>query len=95
MGGSPTDLGGSIVESAQIPGFSHTAWAVQPLTAAQNLGRRQLNRCSPVVYPKSSSLLPVISQRVPSNLPDPFGKSPSELPARSHYIVRTQPDAQA
>ncbi|RRT41789.1 hypothetical protein B296_00010667 [Ensete ventricosum] len=42
---------------------------------------------------KSSGLLPVISRRAPSELPDPFGESPSELLARSHYIVQTQPDA--
>ncbi|RWV93840.1 hypothetical protein GW17_00043672 [Ensete ventricosum] len=37
----------------------------------------------------------VISQRVPSELPDPFGESPSELPAKSHHIVRARHDAQA
>ncbi|RZS26469.1 hypothetical protein BHM03_00059815, partial [Ensete ventricosum] len=41
----------------------------------------------------SSGLLPVISRRAPSELPDPFGESPNELPTRSHYIVQTRPDA--
>ncbi|RZS12868.1 hypothetical protein BHM03_00044375 [Ensete ventricosum] len=39
--------------------------------------------------------LPVFFQRSPSELPDPFGKSPSELTVMSHYIIRTQLDAQA
>ncbi|RRT35756.1 hypothetical protein B296_00013549 [Ensete ventricosum] len=42
---------------------------------------------------KLSGLLSVISRRAPNELLDPFGDTPSELPARSHYIVQTQPDA--
>ncbi|RWW02661.1 hypothetical protein GW17_00034237 [Ensete ventricosum] len=42
---------------------------------------------------KSSGLLPVISLHVPGELPDPFDESPIELPARSHRIVQTRPDA--
>ncbi|RWV78429.1 hypothetical protein GW17_00060610 [Ensete ventricosum] len=37
--GPPTGLGGSTIESAQIPGygqFSYPAWVVQPLTATRN-----------------------------------------------------------
>ncbi|RWV96103.1 hypothetical protein BHE74_00031151 [Ensete ventricosum] len=37
---------------------------------------------------KSSGLFPVISRHAPSELSDPFGESPSELPVRSHYIVQ-------
>ncbi|RWW81386.1 hypothetical protein BHE74_00010235 [Ensete ventricosum] len=44
---------------------------------------------------KSSSLLPMISRHAPSELPDPFDKSSSKLPARSHCIVQTQPYAEA
>ncbi|RZS07093.1 hypothetical protein BHM03_00037847 [Ensete ventricosum] len=39
---------------------------------------------------KSFDLLPVISRRAPSELPDPFDESPSELSTRSHCIVQTR-----
>ncbi|RWV92872.1 hypothetical protein GW17_00044711 [Ensete ventricosum] len=38
---------------------------------------------------KSSGLPPLISRHAPSELPNPFGESPSELPTRSDCIVQT------
>ncbi|RWV88182.1 hypothetical protein BHE74_00051812 [Ensete ventricosum] len=48
-----------------------------------------------VRLPEVARICGMISQRVPSELPDPFNESPSKLMARSHRIGRAQPDAQA
>ncbi|RWW35971.1 hypothetical protein BHE74_00059041 [Ensete ventricosum] len=53
------------------------------LAVARILWYGQSNRCLPTA----------ISLRIPSELPDSFGESPSELPTRSHRIVRTRLDA--
>ncbi|RRT79316.1 hypothetical protein B296_00006147 [Ensete ventricosum] len=90
-GGSSVDLGGLPIISRWPPlGFYGTdglptTWVVYPWKAAS---------CRPNFmhsYHKSSG--PAISLRVPSELPDLFGESPSELPMRSHLIVRTWLDA--
>ncbi|RRT80630.1 hypothetical protein B296_00013065 [Ensete ventricosum] len=47
------------------------------------------------VHYESYGLLLAISRRVPNELPNPFDKSPSKLPARFHRIVQSRPDAQA
>ncbi|RRT80188.1 hypothetical protein B296_00005302 [Ensete ventricosum] len=86
-GSSTVDLGDlPIVSCSEIryEQFTRETWVVQLLTI---VGNRPDFR--------SSDLLSAISRLVPSELPDPFSKSPSELSTRSHCIIRIQPDAQA
>ncbi|RWW23572.1 hypothetical protein GW17_00012178 [Ensete ventricosum] len=51
--------------------------------------RRELGRIS---SGESHGLHPVISRRVPSELPDPFSESPSELSVSSYCIIQSLPN---
>ncbi|RWV81428.1 hypothetical protein GW17_00057155 [Ensete ventricosum] len=85
----------SVVQAVYPPHGRFTRRKLLPAT--QILWYKRSNRRSPAVYPNLVASPPVffltISLRVPSKLPDSFGESPSELRARSHRIIRTQPDA--
>ncbi|RWV80071.1 hypothetical protein GW17_00058707 [Ensete ventricosum] len=89
-----SSLRGSIAQLLGYGRFTRRPWAVYPPAV---VGRHPISKVR-AVQPLLTSgvsydLLPAISRRVPSELLDPFGESPSELPARFHHIVRSRPDA--